>query len=263
MTTPELKPIVLSQRNVHPRDANISFEEKEHIYTVLGERGTYTSVTTFVHSLFPHFDSSAILDKILGNSKMSDPTYKYHGMTRQMIEDMWEKNRVEASSAGTKMHFDVECFYNELTVNNTSVEYEYFMHFVKDHPWLRAYRTEWMIYHEELKISGSIDMVFLDERDGKYYIFDWKRSKEIKFDDDYCDYGTSEFTNQLPNLNFWHYSLQLGVYKAILEDKYDMEIGGMYLVVLHPDNTNYEKIQTADLSKEIAALFESRLKKLL
>ena len=30
--------------------------------------------------------------------------------------------------------------------------------------------------------------------------------------------------NHLPDTNFWHYSLQLNTYKAILEDKYGVKI---------------------------------------
>ncbi len=256
-----MNPTVLSIRNAHERDVNIKFEEKEHVYTVLGERGTYTSVTTFIHKLFSHFDANASIKKILSSPKMKDPTYKYYGMTKKDIEYMWEKNRDEAASAGTKMHFDIECFYNELDVVNASVEFQYFSKFVEDFPWLKAYRTEWTVYHEELKISGSIDMVFRDERDGKFYIYDWKRSKEIKYDDNYCDYGLQECIKHLPNLNFWHYSMQLGVYKAILEEKYGMTISGMFLIVLHPENNGYQRIETADLSKEIRELFRLRREK--
>lgn len=257
--TPEPpKPTVLAAVNAHLRDANISFEEEGHIYTVLGERGTYTSVTTWVHQQFPHFDSSAIIDKILKNSKRNDPAYKYYGKTREDIEAEWEANRVAASSAGTKMHFDIECHYNGLKVENDSVEYAYFRQFLADFPHLEAYRTEWTVYHEELRVSGSIDMVFRDVRDGLFYIYDWKRSKEIKYDDSWCDYAVSVALSGVPNLNFWHYSLQLGIYRAILEEKYGLKIGGMFLVVLHPDNEGYQRIETADLSGEIRELFEER-----
>ena len=145
-----------------------------------------------------------------------------------------------------------------MDVVNDSVEYTYFQKFVADLPWLEAYRTEWMVYQEDLKISGSIDMVFRDKRDGSFYIYDWKRSKDIKFDDDWCDYGKTACTRHIPNLNFWHYSLQLGIYKGILESKYGMKISGMFLVVLHPDNESYQLIETADLTKEIGDLFEER-----
>jgi len=256
-------PTKLALENAHPRDVNISFEEGPHIYTVMGERGTYTSVTTWVHQQFPHFDQNAIIDKILSNKKMSDPSYKYYGKTRADIEKEWEDNRVAASSAGTQMHYNIECFYNGLSVVNDSVEYAYFQRFVADFPWLEAYRTEWMVYHEDMKISGSIDMVFRDTRDGSFYIYDWKRSKEIKFDDNWCDYGVGACVRSLPNLNFWHYSLQLGIYRGILESKYGMKISGMFLVVLHPDNASYERIEVADLTKEIGDLFEERRQKVL
>ena len=101
-------------------------------------------------------------------------------------------------------------------------------------------------------------MVFQDERTGAFYIYDWKRSKEIKYDDNYCDFATGTCLKGVPNLNFWHYSLKLGIYKAILEEKYGMSISGMFLVVLHPDNKTYERIEVADLEKEIEALFEER-----
>ena len=248
----------LALKNAHPRDASISFEEADHVYTVCGERGTYMSVTTFVHKQFPHFDAKAIIDKILKSPKREDPTYKYYGKTRQDIEAEWEANRVSASSAGTQMHLNIEHHYNGMDVSNSSVEYGYFKDFARDFAHLEAYRTEWCVFHEELKISGSIDMVFRDVRDGAFYIYDWKRSKEIKYDDEWCDYGVSPALKSVPNLNFWHYSLQLGIYRAILEEKYGLKIAGMFLVVLHPDNGGYQVIETADLRAEIRGLFEER-----
>ena len=50
--------------------------------------------------------------------------------------------------------------------------------FVKDHPQLKPYRTEWMIFDEDLKLAGSIDMVY-ENPDGTLSIYDWKRSKDI------------------------------------------------------------------------------------
>ena len=60
MTTP---PDYLEKKNVHPRDEFISFDEGPHIYTVHGD-SSFTSVTTWNHTHFPHFDSDAIIDKI-------------------------------------------------------------------------------------------------------------------------------------------------------------------------------------------------------
>ena len=58
-------PTYLAKLNPHPRDKDISFEEGPHIYTVLGDRGGYTSVTTWNHHHFAQFDSTGIINNIL------------------------------------------------------------------------------------------------------------------------------------------------------------------------------------------------------
>ena len=162
---------MLAKRNAHPRDEHISFEEGPHIYTVLGRRNWTTSVTTWNHHHFAKFDADAIIDKMMMSKKWNDPANKYFGMTREQIKSQWDENRDAAAGAGTKMHYDIECFYNEIPVENTSKEYSFFQRFVKDFPQLKPYRTEWMVYYEELRLSGSIDMVF-ENPDGTLLIYD-------------------------------------------------------------------------------------------
>jgi hypothetical protein len=66
--------------------------------------------------------------------------------------------------------------------------------------------------------------------------------------------------NHLPDANFYHYSLQLNVYRTILEEKYGKIIKGMCLVRLHPNNyfDTYERIEVPFMNAEVAALFEHR-----
>ena len=256
-------PDFLAKKNHHPRDDHISFEEGPHIYTVLGERGTYTSVTTWNHTHFEKFDKELALQKVLNNPKrFNNPNYKYYNMTEEEIREMWSSN--DAAEAGTRMHYNIECYYNYMDVEHDgSPEFNYFMNFEKDHEnELTPYRTEWMIYHEDLKLSGSIDMVFQNKK-GELEIYDWKRSKSIEYDFDkplYAKYAITPCISSLPDKNFWHYSLQLNVYKYILETKYDKKITKMCLVCLHPDNASktYELHQVDDLKKEIADLMELR-----
>ena len=249
----------LAKENTHPRDAFISFDEGPHIYTVHGD-SSYTSVTTWNHRHFPKFDAKKIINNILRSSKMNDPTYKYHNMTRQDILDSWEKNRNTAAQAGTDTHYNIECYYNNMVVTDNSIEYKYFMNFVKDHPHLEAYRTEWCVYYEELKISGSIDMVFRNTKTGDYVIYDWKRSKGIEYENYYGNTAITPCISHMPDTNFWHYSLQLNVYRKILQEKYGVTISELALVVLHPDNydNNYEIVEVPLLDKEMNDLWEHR-----
>lgn len=258
MTNPV--PTYLSILNSHIRDQDITFEEGPHIYTVKGERGTYTSVTTWIHKHFAVFNADSVIDRILSSKKWNnDPTYIYYKMSREQMKQKWDDKRDSAAKSGTKMHYDIECFYNNMDVNNISTEFSYFKKFVEDYTDLKPYRTEWMVYYEELKISGSIDMLF-ENPDGTIQIYDWKRCGEIQYEHIYNQTSITECISHLPDTNFWHYALQLNMYKRILEDKYGKVVTGLYLVCLHPDNVykQYDRIEVPVLDKEMDALFELR-----
>jgi ATP-dependent exoDNAse (exonuclease V) beta subunit len=261
-STKKIPPNFLALKNPHPRDEFIEFDEGPHIYTVHGEQG-YTSVTTLNHSHFEHFDADSILDNIMKGKRIYDPTYKYYGMTREQIKESWDKNRDSASFAGTNMHYDIECYYNDMDVKNDSIEFKYFKNFVKDFPELKPYRTEWMVYYEELKISGSIDMIF-ENPDGTIQIYDWKRCKEIAYENPYGKTAITPCISHFQDSNFWHYALQLNTYKTILEHKYGKKVTGLYLVCLHPDNPykNYDRIEVPFLEEDMQNLFEYRRKQI-
>ena len=251
----------LQNLNKHERDTHISFDEGPHIYTIDGDSG-FMSVTKWNHSHFPHFNAEKIIKKMMKSTKWEDN--KYFGLTAQEIKALWRKNGKEASDAGTKLHYDIECFYNDMDVEveEDCKEWQYFESFEKDHEHLKPFRTEWMVWDKELKLAGSIDMTY-EHSDGTIDIYDWKRCKEIKKDNRW-ENAKTECIKHFPNSNFWHYSLQLNTYKAILEKNYGKKIGKMCLVCLHPNNYNnsYLLYEVPDLSEELKNLFELRKKML-
>jgi ATP-dependent exoDNAse (exonuclease V) beta subunit len=253
------EPTFLAKLNQHERDKRIVFYEGPHIYEIDGKQG-YTSVTTWNHSHFPEFNQTKIIDNILKSRRYNDPSYKYYSMTREDIENMWEKNRVEASTAGTQTHYNIECYYNNIDVSDNSIEFKYFKNFVEDNKHLKAYRTEWCVFHEELKLSGSIDMLFIDNNTGEFLIYDWKRSKGIEYENNYGKSALTPCIKHLPDTNYWHYALQLNVYRRILLEKYDINVKKMALVVLHPDHSykNYEVIDVNIMEKELNDLWDVR-----
>ena len=283
---PHLNP-VLQTTNVHSRDQNIQFFEEGHKYIIKTDpTSTYTSVTTWNHSHFPHFDADSIIGKMMSGKGWKEG-HKYWGQTVQEIKDTWDKNKNEVSGAGTEMHFQIECFMNnsrlksgynhndlyedyiiqnkeDITNLTKTLEWSYFIQYIKDTPDFRPYRTEWTIYHEDLKLAGSIDMVY-ENPDGTLNIYDWKRAKDITAVNNFNQYGVTYAISHLPDSNFWHYALQLNTYKAILEEKYQKTVKDLYLVRLHPNNEEktYELIKLPDLNREIKELFEERRKQIV
>jgi hypothetical protein len=114
------------------------------------------------------------------------------------------------------------------------------------------------VWSEEHKLAGSIDMIYYRKSDGKYVVYDWKRSKDIKTHNDY-ETGYAP-VDHLPNTNYWHYTLQLNVYKWFLETFYGLEVADLYLIILHPDNTNYRRLRLNILEDEVKAMLDCRLR---
>ena len=248
----------LQELNIHERDKRLFFDEEPHIY-YLDNKKIDISCTTFVHSHFPHFNQNSI-SKNLVKKNFNNPDSKYYQKTQDDILNEWEANRVDASNKGTHLHKSIELFYNDEVYQNENIEFQYFLKFHEDYSHLVPYRTEWEVFHEELDLAGSIDMVFYNTKTDKLEIFDWKRSKEIKKGS--YDNGFSPL-DHLPNSNFWHYSLQLNLYKYILEKKYDKTIGDLNLVILHPNHYTYRVINVPLLTNEIDSIVCQRQQKRL
>jgi ATP-dependent exoDNAse (exonuclease V) beta subunit len=280
---PNLNP-VLSIRNNHIRDNNIQFFEDGHKYVILTDiNSKYTSVTTWNHSHFPKFNADEIIKNMMKGKNWKEG-HKYWGMTSEQIKELWDSNKNAVAGAGTNLHFEIECFMNDkrfkfnythkelyeiyisdnkFTHENKSIEWKYFINFIKDTLHFLPYRTEWLIYDEDIKLAGSIDMVY-ENPDGTLSIYDWKRSKDITRINHFDKFAIKKCICHMPDSNFWHYTLQLNTYKAILERKYDKTVSELYLVRLHPEaeENNYELIKIPILDKEIKELFELRKKEL-
>jgi hypothetical protein len=278
------EPTYLAKKNEHSRDKDMVFIENTHKYIISTDPDSkYTSVTTWNHSHFNHFNPTLIIKNMM-KGKNWNPENKYWGMTAEEIKKKWQQDGQLAAKLGTALHYQIECYWNTWGTNDAdgdgaigdgaidagaidagaidaganTVEWNYFLEFAKtccSH--LKPYRTEWRIYDEDIKLAGSIDMVFENE-DGTLSIYDWKRCKEISKSCPFKKHAKTKCINYLPDTNFWHYSLQLHTYKAILESKYGKVVKDLYLVQLHDSNTSFEVIKVADMTQELIKLFELR-----
>jgi hypothetical protein len=255
----------LSFKNRHERDQFIEFDEPTHIYTINGSSKGIISCTKFLHEFFPHFDADAVIAKMMASDNW--PNNKYFGKTAAQIKKGWNDNGTLASGSGTAVHLAIEQFLHghpELIKSDVlqTKEWKYFTNFWNDVSGdLVPYRSEWEVWSDEHKLAGQIDMVFYRKSDNSYVIYDWKRTKEIKMDNTFKNdskgYGPVE---HLPNANYWHYTLQLNVYRWFLETFYNLKISDMYLVIVHPDNNNYRRMRLNRMEEEVNEMVAARLR---
>lgn len=272
--------------NEHPRDLRIQFNEEEHSYAIDGVKAGWSSCTQFIHKFFGHFDPDVVIPKMMrGRDWYKNPLY---GKTTEEIKAIWAASGAEASSAGTRMHLDIEHFYNsayfeklwgnvkkQFAIPNTdsaesitsmkkaddwdpkaSPEWDMFIAYQeKIGSKMIPFRTEWLVFNEDIKVAGSIDMLY-KKANGKYAIYDWKRAKDIKMENRY-QAGLGPLCH-LPDTNYWIYSMQLNVYRMILKQKYDMDIEELALVILHPNNPNWRVIKINIMEQEVLDMFDCR-----
>lgn len=278
-TTDETKPLVfprlvfqlpaggLKQINGHPRDARIQFFDEGHIYDVDGRRD-FISSTTLIHKFYEEFDADATIQGMF--SRGLKP--QYQGKTADEIKLEWSNKCVRASHLGTLMHARIEYFYNNW---DSQFPYEtppeFYTHFQPFHERVVVskqyipYRTEWEIFDEEHELAGSIDMLFqLSEDDPDVLvIYDWKRSCKLSDRVGFCGKTMMAPLDHLPDCSFWHYVMQLNIYRHILETKYGKTIAGMYLVGLHPDlKQGFQQVKVPVLQKEVEDVFKVRLEQI-
>ena len=245
----------LADRYPHERDQHVTFDEESHTYCIDGSSAGVISVTTLIHHHFPQFNANDIIAKM---KKGNQPHPKYGTMTADEIKKSWDDSGKIASGLGTKLHKKIESYYNGEEVENDSIEFGYFLAFDETvMKRLTPYRTEWSIFHKDIKLAGQLDMLYsIDDQPGKYALYDWKRSKEIKLSNKF-EKGLGQLSD-MDNCNFSHYSLQLNIYKYILEMFYGLTIVEMVLVILHPDNKTFLLFPVKKMTERVEYLFEHR-----
>lgn len=255
--------MLLSTLHAHPRDARITFDEPSHTYTIDGESHTrYMSVTTWIHNFFAPFDADKVIANMMQGVKWKEG-HKYWGLTPAQIKEQWNESGKAVSQLGTLMHANIEAYYNQLPlvslVDQDAAVWSQFQEFAKDHAdRLEPFRTEWRIFDRRVRIAGSVDMVFRDKQDGTFKIYDWKRTKPIEAAASFGRYSIHPMLSHIPDTNYWHYALQLNVYRILLERHYQLRITELVLVRLHPQLLRYELISLPDLRSEVMELFKER-----
>ena len=224
----------------------VEFDSYHHIYTVDGIE--YTSVTQYLSRYKPPFDSKAISEK----------KAKTLGILARMLQDDWSIKGLFSSACGSDFHLYVETFlrYNKRRDIYTPI-YDRIAEF---HRFWDEYRYSYKIIEQELiifdkqwQLAGTIDCLLQDIATGTYVIMDWKTSAEITKQNRYANMN-KPFGN-FPNSNYYHYALQLALYKSILQRNTDLKVDSCMLVHF-PHRKPFEIIHMDETIQQVEKLME-------
>ena len=231
---------------------NIFLEKENHIYQLNDDPNfEFKSVTTFVGDFFEKFDAQGVATKLT----KTHPKYKH--LTIDELLGQWKKK----AEYGTFVHEEIEYYINDKTPPTDDRS-------IRAIKWLQGYRiqsnyqlhSEKIIYSKELNLAGTIDLLMYDKKSNSYIIVDWKTSSKIDTSGFRHKTGNHDITRNLEDCNYNHYSLQLSLYRYILENFYDLKISNQMIV--HITDTDCRGYITPYLLNHIKLMAQYQINRL-
>lgn len=239
---------------IDKQNGNVAFSEETHTYWNVDDNEKYISVTTLIHQFTQPFDkdfwsayktlekllpkeSWAVEKKSLLTSKKFDPellevyniSKDEFNKAQQELLDLWDEENRKSCERGTKIHLDIEnSFYTkakDISLQKFGIGGKF--ECKKDYPELDlqygAY-PEYLIYYESddkvIRLAGQIDLIV--KSGNEIYLVDHKTNKKIEQKSGYNSSTRSSVKmkyplNNLPDCNFYHYTMQLSTYAWMLQ----------------------------------------------
>ena len=207
----------------------IRFDEPSHTYW-LGKR-ELISVTTLIGSLKPEFDAQTHSKRVAA----------CEGVSQRSILDQWDKKRDDACDRGHRLHEAIRLSLDGK--EPTTVVPETF------HAWrrwwmnasanLKPLMVEKIVYDEELGVAGTLDALFESTKTGLDHVFDWKQNKVIRTRNQYGEKLLPPFQD-LDNCELITYSMQLSLYRAMLERQRVADLGDGWIIHLGTEAKAYK-----------------------
>ncbi len=231
-------------RNEHERCKDIEFfggfdDPTVHYYVIDGLRGGYTSVTSFLHLFFADFELVKYERAQLCTRGARNPTGVYFGMeTVERVLGFWDTNRdngtckhaaIDDHLQGRPLRPVYQCGASD-PIGGPPLGY---YHFMADHPDLVPYFTEFSVFDRDLCICGQFDALFWDTRRLCFVLVDWKNVLNFKTSNP-SEKGVHPLTANMDDCHKVQYTLQLNIYRSILEKHYGFKVREMWIVNFPP-----------------------------
>ena len=231
-------------------DDKISLDRNNHIYTLTSNpKIDFISVTTFIEQFFEKFDDIGIANKLIQSQRK-----KYRDKTVDDILAIWR----ESADHGTKVHEELENYITKkapITEKKTAYGLKWLKNFISNGNF--EIYPEVIIYSEKLKLCGTIDLLIKNKMNNKFIIMDWKTSKLINKKSYNNKMGIHPVSENIEDSKFNHYSLQLSLYRFLLEKFYGLEIYAQS--ILHLKENECKEEITPYMKNDIINMINSSL----
>ena len=245
---------------------DITFYDEPHKYFLNGKE--LISVTTLIHEYQEEFDEDY----------WSEYKGDQYNVTQKEILRAWKFINKKGTIKGSAIHDYAENIFQnknfeypkQLVLNEFGFDpvwYEYQItkkhvdNFYKDtHNKLIPIKTEFVIYDKKSLIGGMLDMIFYNVKTKEYEIWDWKSNKDFTFEMKNRHLLNDLF--MLEDCDLELYSLQLEMYKQIIERNTSIKLGKSYIVWFSHNNNSYRIIETKDRTYYVNLIINERINKL-
>ncbi len=244
---------------------HLRFEEENHIYYDNGVSQKGYSVSKLIGKYEPEFDTEFFADR----------TAKRIGVSPETVKEDWARTNKISTVYGSAVHLYIEGIWNNKKlppdvdklkeefpddyvkiIHKFSKSISLFKKFLNDRPEIKMVRTELVLQDKKSRVCGMVDLLAYNSNTGKYELWDYKTNKKIRHKTDYKTFFHEPF-NHLDVCELNNYSLQLGIYKNILEKTAGIEIDKSTLMWLNPDcNDDYVLFPVRELDKEAQLLLD-------
>ena len=213
---------------------NIKYYDEPHEYFIDGKK--QKSVTTFIGEFKTPFDEEYWSTRKAKELKVS----------KEELLKEWAFKRDSACDKGSCFHAYAETYLNNKVFPWEPEKYverygsdilsgpleklrEMFHDFYKKSSRsLVPIKSELVVGDEELGICGMVDQLYFNKKSSNLEIWDWKTNKEIKRENPWERYDAP--INHLEACEFNTYSLQLSMYKYLIEKNTTINLGDCYIV---------------------------------
>jgi len=232
-------------------------DEHKYIDTTTGQE--LISCTTLIKKYQQQFQKDFWLKK----------KAKEYGTEPETLDEQWTKDAVIGTTRGSMLHKYLE---NLLSGKEFPIEYPKFVHslpshefitfhksferlkefgnsFAEDFSYLVPVKLEAVLGDSELGVAGQCDALFYDPVENEFVLLDFKTDKKISVHNKYQNFKKP--LTHLSQCEINKYSLQLSIYKYLIEKNTDVKINKMIIVWFNHKNDGYELFPINYLENEV------------